>query len=85
MAGHYDDRENVGKDILLGRRELKKMEFDYSCDEMQDLLYELYCIPSHNEYAYFVEYLNRLCTYLPEGSHWKEKEKMCLDLTEHFR
>lgn len=141
MEGFYDDKENVYADILLGRKELKKLQFDYECGEEQELLYELYCIPSHNEYAYYVQifrkadsfylsyarpeiedfvigetiymytlqdaevakeknryygkivcgykkvstefldYLNMLCNYLPEGSHWKEEESFCLDGT----
>ena len=55
MAGFYDDKENVLNDVNLGRNELKNLHLDYEGDRAQELLYELYCIPSHNEYAYYVQ------------------------------
>ena len=55
MEGFYDDRANVLDDIALGRAELIKLKFDYESDIGQELLYELYCVPSHNEQAYYAQ------------------------------
>lgn len=63
MEGFYDDRENVLIDIQIGRAELKKLQFDYECVDGQELVYELYCIPSHNEQAYYVQIFKKDGTY----------------------
>jgi len=63
MEGFYDDRKNVQADIQIGREELKKLQFDYECDGSQELIYELYCIPSDNEQAYYVQIFKKDETY----------------------
>lgn len=61
--GFFDDRENVMEDIRLGRNELKQFQFDYECNDNQELVYELYCIPSHNEQAYYVQIFKKDTAY----------------------
>ena len=63
MEGFYDDKENVQVDIQIGRNELKKLQFDYTYDDKHELVYELYCIPSHNEQAYYVQIFKKNATY----------------------
>ena len=61
--GFFDDRENVMENIRLGRNELKQFQFDYECNDNQELVYELYCIPSHNEQAYYVQIFKKDAAY----------------------
>lgn len=63
MEGFFDDRKNVQADIQIGRDELIKLKLDYSCDDNQKLVYELYCIPSHNEQAYYAQIFKKDSVY----------------------
>lgn len=63
MEKPFDSRESVLSDIQISREELKKLGFDYESNESQELQYEFYCIPSHNEQSYYAQIFKRKDEY----------------------